>query len=83
MLQFLDKQSLNFASIMGIITDLVGHILCLSLCNDSTNVHTQDLTGSRYSWCSSIFYFGYLIFSYPASFLMVRLPLGKYLAGTR
>ncbi|KAF5008114.1 hypothetical protein FDECE_5598 [Fusarium decemcellulare] len=63
MLQFLDKQSLNFASIMGIIEDL-------------------DLTGSRYSWCSSVFYFGYLAFSYPASFLMVRLPLGKYLAGT-
>ncbi|KPM45168.1 hypothetical protein AK830_g1341 [Neonectria ditissima] len=63
MLQFLDKQSLNFASIMGIIDDL-------------------DLVGSRYSWCSSTFYFGYLSFSYPASFLMVRLPLGKYLAGT-
>lgn len=64
MLQFLDKQSLNFASIMGVIDDL-------------------DLVGSRYSWCSSVFYFGYLTFSYPASFLMVRLPLGKYLAGTR
>ncbi|KAH7129205.1 major facilitator superfamily domain-containing protein [Dactylonectria macrodidyma] len=63
MLQFLDKQSLNFASIMGIIDDL-------------------NLVGSRYSWCSSVFYFGYLAFSYPASFLMVRLPLGKYLAGT-
>ncbi|CAF3659050.1 hypothetical protein FGSG_03855 [Fusarium graminearum PH-1] len=62
-LQFLDKQSLNFSSIMGIIDDL-------------------DLVGSRYSWCSSAFYFGYLAFSYPASFLMVRLPLGKYLAGS-
>ncbi|RSM19572.1 hypothetical protein CDV31_001459 [Fusarium ambrosium] len=62
-LQFLDKQSLNFSSIMGIIDDL-------------------DLVGSRYSWSSSVFYFGYLAFSYPASFLMVRLPLGKYLAGT-
>ncbi|CVL07444.1 related to allantoate permease [Fusarium mangiferae] len=62
-LQFLDKQSLNFASIMGIIDDL-------------------DLVGSRYSWCSSAFYFGYLAFSYPASWLMVRLPLGKYLAGS-
>ncbi|KAF4959442.1 hypothetical protein FGADI_1663 [Fusarium gaditjirri] len=62
-LQFLDKQSLNFSSIMGIIDDL-------------------DLVGSRYSWCSSAFYFGYLAFSYPASWLMVRLPLGKYLAGS-
>ncbi|KAF4338412.1 allantoate permease [Fusarium beomiforme] len=62
-LQFLDKQSLNFSSIMGIIDDL-------------------DLVGSRYSWCSSAFYFGFLAFSYPASWLMVRLPLGKYLAGS-
>ncbi|KEF61881.1 uncharacterized protein A1O9_03453 [Exophiala aquamarina CBS 119918] len=30
----------------------------------------------------SVFYFGYLLFSYPASFLMVRLPLGKYLSAT-
>ncbi|KIV90724.1 hypothetical protein PV10_05350 [Exophiala mesophila] len=63
LLQFLDKQSLNFSSVMGIIQDL-------------------DLRGTQYSWSSSVFYFGYLAFSYPASFLMVRLPLGKYLGAT-
>ena len=63
MLQFLDKQTFNFASVMGMIDDL-------------------NLQGSQYSWSGSIFYFGYLAFSYPASFLMVRLPLGKYLACT-
>lgn len=63
MLQFLDKQTLNFASIMGMIKDL-------------------DLRGSQYSLSGSMFYIGYLSFSYPASFLMVRLPLGKYLGGT-
>lgn len=63
LLQFLDKQTLNFASVMGLIQDL-------------------DLHGTQYSWSGSIFYFGYLTFSYPASYLMVRLPLGKYLAGT-
>lgn len=63
MLQFLDKQTLNFASIMGMIQDL-------------------DLRGSQYSLSGSMFYIGYLAFSYPASFLMVRLPLGKYLGGT-
>jgi MFS transporter, ACS family, allantoate permease len=62
-LQFLDKQTLNFASIMGLISDL-------------------GLHGTQYSWSGSIFYFGYLAFSYPASYLMVRLPLAKYLAGT-
>lgn len=63
MLQFLDKQTLNFSSIMGIIQDL-------------------HLHGTQYSWSSSIFYIGYLAFSYPASILMVRLPIGKYLGGT-
>ncbi|KAF3385328.1 hypothetical protein F1880_002224 [Penicillium rolfsii] len=42
----------------------------------------QDLhlVGSQYSWTSGIFYFGYLFFSYPASLLMIKFPLGKYLA---
>ncbi|KAL5357698.1 major facilitator superfamily domain-containing protein [Aspergillus floccosus] len=61
MLQFLDKQTLNQASIMGIIEDL-------------------NLSGSQYSWCGSIFYLGYLFFSYPGSMLMVRLPIGKFIA---
>ncbi|KAL4897133.1 major facilitator superfamily domain-containing protein [Aspergillus ambiguus] len=61
MLQFLDKQTLNQASIMGIIQDL-------------------KLTGGQYSWCGSIFYIGYLAFSYPSSMLMVRFPIAKFLA---
>ncbi|KAJ5691297.1 hypothetical protein N7488_012032 [Penicillium malachiteum] len=40
------------------------------------------LVGTQYSWTSSVFYFGYLFFSYPASLLMVKFPLGKYLAVT-
>ncbi|KAJ9137957.1 Major facilitator superfamily transporter [Pleurostoma richardsiae] len=40
-----------------------------------------DLTGDDYSWASSIYYFGYLAFSYPASYLIVRLPIGKIIAG--
>ncbi|KAJ1713527.1 pantothenate transporter [Aspergillus flavus] len=63
MLQFLDKQSLSQAAIMGIIEDL-------------------KLTGTEYSWSGSIFYFSYLVFSYPASMLMVRLPIAKVLATT-
>ncbi|PKX95933.1 putative MFS allantoate transporter [Aspergillus novofumigatus IBT 16806] len=39
-----------------------------------------NLKGSEYSWSGSIFYFGYLFFSYPASILLVKFPLGKYLA---
>lgn len=63
MLQFLDKQTLNFASVMGLIKDL-------------------HLHGIQYSLSGSMFYIGYLAFSWPASFLMVRLPIGKYLSGT-
>lgn len=39
-----------------------------------------NLVGQQYSWASSIFYFGYLAASYPASLLMIRLPVGKFLA---
>lgn len=61
LLQFLDKQTLSLASVMGLIQEL-------------------GLIGTQYSWCGSIFYFGYLALSYPAAYLMVRLPLAKFLA---
>lgn len=35
------------------------------------------LVGSDYSWASSIYYFGYLIASYPAGMIMVRWKVGK------
>lgn len=38
-----------------------------------------DLTGSQYSWLSSIFYFGFLFWAFPTNFLMQKFPLGKYL----
>ncbi|KAL4791103.1 MFS general substrate transporter [Aspergillus venezuelensis] len=41
-----------------------------------------DLQGSNYSWTSAIFYFGYLAWSWPSSYLMVRLPIGKYISST-
>ncbi|OJJ38371.1 hypothetical protein ASPWEDRAFT_168283 [Aspergillus wentii DTO 134E9] len=41
-----------------------------------------NLHGSQYSWASSIFYFGYLVASYPVSVLLVKFPLGKYLSIT-
>ncbi|KAL5324622.1 hypothetical protein ACEPPN_009168 [Leptodophora sp. 'Broadleaf-Isolate-01'] len=62
-LQYLDKGSIGFASILGIIPDL--------------NLHDQ-----QYSWANSIFFFGYLIFSYPTSVLIVKFPIGKYVSVT-
>lgn len=61
--QFLDKQTLSYASLLGMLED-------------------THLEGSKFSWTASIFYFGYIFWSYPTTFLSVRLPIGKYLAGT-
>ncbi|KAI9373345.1 major facilitator superfamily domain-containing protein [Aspergillus egyptiacus] len=39
-----------------------------------------NLQGQQYSWASAIFYFGYFAWSWPSSYLIVRLPLAKYIA---
>ncbi|KAJ5227639.1 uncharacterized protein N7469_007645 [Penicillium citrinum] len=39
-----------------------------------------DLQGTQYNWSSAVFYFGYFAWSWPSGYLIVRLPLGKYLA---
>ncbi|KAI0150804.1 MFS general substrate transporter [Xylariaceae sp. FL1272] len=41
----------------------------------------NHLVGDQYSWVSSVFYFGFLLASYPTTLLIARLPIGKYLAG--
>ncbi|KAL3965159.1 hypothetical protein ACCO45_002163 [Purpureocillium lilacinum] len=38
------------------------------------------LSGQDFSWASSIYYFGYLIASYPAGMIMVRWKVGKTIA---
>ncbi|EER25920.1 hypothetical protein D8B26_008244 [Coccidioides posadasii str. Silveira] len=63
MLQFLDKQTLNFSTLLGILED-------------------TKLQGSEYSWTAAIFYFGYLLWSYPTTYFAVRTPIGKYLSIT-
>ncbi|KAM0541952.1 hypothetical protein ACHAPJ_013014 [Fusarium lateritium] len=40
------------------------------------------LTGLEYSWASSIFYFGYLMASYPGSLGFNKLPLAKFLTSS-
>lgn len=63
LLQFLDKQTLSYASLLGMPQDI-------------------DLSGAQFSWAASIFYFGFIFWSFPTMYLAVRLPIGKYLAGT-
>ncbi|OBT75783.1 hypothetical protein VF21_05577 [Pseudogymnoascus sp. 05NY08] len=65
MLQFLDKAALAASTLLGLLDPTTGGIA---------------LVGSQFAWCSSIFYFGYLLFSFPSAYLVVRFPIGKYLA---
>ena len=37
------------------------------------------MVGSDYSWTTSIFYFGYLVFEYPLTALLARFKIGQYL----
>lgn len=39
-----------------------------------------NLYGTRYSWLSSVFYFGWLVWAMPSNLLMQRSPAGSYLA---
>ncbi|KAI7609039.1 hypothetical protein KC343_g12464, partial [Hortaea werneckii] len=40
------------------------------------------LKENEYSWVGSIFYFGYLIFEYPAGYILQRLPVARVFAVT-
>ncbi|GME26889.1 putative mfs allantoate transporter protein [Neofusicoccum parvum] len=61
MIQFADKTSLNYASLMGIREDA-----------------GLDPNSQQYSWISSIFYAGYILWEFPTTYLLRRLPLGRY-----
>ncbi|KAI5778269.1 MFS transporter [Geopyxis carbonaria] len=60
MLQYLDKNALNFSSAFGLEDALA-------------------LKKGEFSWLGSVFYFGYLVSQYPASWAMQRLPTAKFL----
>lgn len=87
-LQYMDKQALPAASILGIIQDLVSpRIFFLDSCAHLVSFSAyheicQKLSGGQYSWASSIFWFGYLASTYATPYLMIRLPIGKVLSCT-
>ena len=78
MLQYLDKNSINFASVYRLLKD--------------THLHGQDYSWLSAAYpaefcffklinsAGSIFCFGYLTAQYPAGYAMQKLPLGKFLA---
>ncbi|KAI7222511.1 MFS general substrate transporter [Hortaea werneckii] len=41
-----------------------------------------NLKENEYSWVGSIFYFGYLIFEYPAGYILQKLPVARVFAVT-
>lgn len=83
MLNFMDKIILSSAAVFGLRDDTVSNLLewmagvfqCVR-----TDHHVQHLKGQEYSWVSSIFYFGYLIWEYPTTIFIARLPTAKYLS---
>ncbi|KAH6677573.1 major facilitator superfamily domain-containing protein [Halenospora varia] len=62
-LQYLDKNCVNLASVYGLKKDL-------------------HLKGQDYSWLTSIFYIGYLVFQLPFGFLLQHFPTGRLLSST-
>ncbi|KAF2756557.1 MFS general substrate transporter [Pseudovirgaria hyperparasitica] len=60
-LQSLDKTSLSYASVFGLLDD-------------------ANLVGDQYSWLGSIVYVAQLVFQPIISFLLVKLPIGKFIS---
>ncbi|KAF2794587.1 MFS general substrate transporter [Melanomma pulvis-pyrius CBS 109.77] len=69
-LNYLDKTTLSYASIMGLKLPP----------SDNKLKSGINLVGDQYQWLGSMFYFGYLAWEYPTTRLLQRLPLGKYSA---
>ena len=60
-LQQLDKSTLSYASVFGLV--------------EKTHLH-----GHMYSWLGSIVYLAQLVFQPLVSYLLVKVPVGKFLA---
>ncbi|KAI2632872.1 major facilitator superfamily domain-containing protein [Xylaria nigripes] len=68
-LQAIDKGTLSFSSIMGL--------------PDDTGLTTPDGGVSQlYSWLTTCIYIAILVVEYPQNYIIVRVPLGKYLGFT-
>jgi len=67
-LNYLDKTTLSYASVMG---------LRLPPSADK-NASGINLKSDQYQWLGSMFYFGYIAWEYPTTRLLQVLPLGKY-----
>ncbi|KAK4150370.1 major facilitator superfamily domain-containing protein [Chaetomidium leptoderma] len=60
-LQSLDKNTLSYAAVFGLITD-------------------TGLKGDQYSWLGSVVYLAQLVFQPLIAYILVKFPIGKFLA---
>lgn len=77
-LNFMDKTILSSAAVFGLRDDTVRSLPRpgqprVSLTDNGCHA-VQHLVGQQYSWVSSVFYFGYLFWTYPTNLLIARLP---------
>ncbi len=77
---FIDKTILSSASVFGLKADTVCCFVIFSAGAITNEKGHQHLVGQQYSWVSSVFYFGYLSWAYPTTYLIQRLPVGKYVS---
>ncbi|KAH9819349.1 allantoate permease [Teratosphaeria destructans] len=68
---------LSFSIIIAAVDKVV--ISNAAIYGMKTDTH---LSGNEYSWVGSIFYFGYLIFEYPAGYILQKLPVARVFAAT-
>ncbi|OAA52936.1 Major facilitator superfamily domain, general substrate transporter [Cordyceps fumosorosea ARSEF 2679] len=80
MLNFMDKVILSSAAVFGLKEDTVSPPSPPAPRALLISANKQHLHGQQYSWVASVFYLGYLTWSYPAALVVARLPVGKYLA---
>ncbi|CAI6086898.1 unnamed protein product [Clonostachys chloroleuca] len=52
---------------------------CLGYASVFTLSKDLGLVGKQYSWLSSLFYFGYLVFEYPTTLLSQKFPIGRFI----
>lgn len=76
MFNFMDKVILSSAAVFGLREDTVWPSF---QAYRITTDRTQHLKGQQYSWVGSVFYLGYLLWTYPTTILVARLPTGRYL----
>lgn len=65
-MNYLDKTTLSYASVLGL--------------RSSKDAGGIGLVGQQYNWLGSMFYFGYLAWEFPTSRLLQYFPLAKYSA---